>query len=29
MTTSPYSKYTHWKQSVLYLERPLTVRRGD
>jgi hypothetical protein len=22
-------KYTHWKQSVFYLEHPLEVRKGD
>jgi len=29
LTTSPMKKYTHWKQSVFYLERPLNVRKGD
>ena len=29
LTTSPYKKYTHWKQSVLYLEKPLRVQVGD
>lgn len=29
LTTSPLKKYTHWKQSVLYLEKPLDVRKGD
>ena len=29
LTTSPMKKYTHWKQSVLYLEKPLKVHMGD
>ena len=29
LTTSPMKKYTHWKQSVFYLEKPLAVRKGD
>lgn len=29
LTTSPMKKYTHWKQSVFYLEKPLSVRKGD
>jgi len=29
LTTSPMKKYTHWKQSVFYIERPLAVRKGD
>ena len=29
LTTSPLKKYTHWKQSVFYLEKPLDVRKGD
>jgi len=29
LTTSPLKKYTHWKQSVFYLERPLDCRKGD
>jgi protein arginine N-methyltransferase 1 len=29
LTTSPMKKYTHWKQSVLYLDKPLDVRKGD
>jgi len=29
LTTSPYKRYTHWKQSVLYLEKPLRVQAGD
>lgn len=29
LTTSPYKKYTHWKQTVLYTEEDLSVRKGD
>jgi len=29
LTTSPMKKYTHWKQTVFYLEKPLDVRKGD
>lgn len=29
LSTSPYSSYTHWKQCVLYLERPIQVKRGE
>ena len=29
LTTSPMKKYTHWKQCVFYLEKPLDVRKGD
>lgn len=29
LTTSPFKKYTHWKQSVFYLDKPLDVRKGD
>jgi protein arginine N-methyltransferase 1 len=29
LSTSPLKKYTHWKQSVFYLEQPLNVRKGD
>lgn len=29
LTTSPMKKYTHWKQSVFYLEKPLDVRKGE
>lgn len=29
LTTSPLKKYTHWKQSVFYLEKPISVKKGD
>ena len=29
LTTSPLKKYTHWKQSVFYLDEPIDVRKGD
>ena len=29
LTTSPLKKYTHWKQSIFYLDEPLSVRKGD
>lgn len=29
MTTSPQSKYTHWKQTVFYLNEPLQCLKGD
>ena len=29
LSTSPYEDYTHWKQSVFYIEEPLLVRKGD
>lgn len=29
MTTSPLAEYTHWKQTVFYLNEPLVVHRGD
>jgi len=28
-TTSPFSKYTHWKQTVLYFRDTLTVSAGE
>eukprot|EP00697_Spironema_sp_BW2_P016800 gnl/Spiro4/8227_TR4349_c0_g1_i1.p1 gnl/Spiro4/8227_TR4349_c0_g1~~gnl/Spiro4/8227_TR4349_c0_g1_i1.p1 ORF type:complete len:370 (+),score=62.12 gnl/Spiro4/8227_TR4349_c0_g1_i1:39-1148(+) len=28
-STGPHSRYTHWKQTVLYLENALVVRRGE
>ena len=29
LSTSPFKKYTHWKQTVFYMERDLDVREGD
>ena len=29
LSTSPYKKYTHWKQTVFYMENDLDVREGD
>ena len=29
LSTSPYSQYTHWKQSVFYLDKPIKVTKGD
>jgi len=29
LSTSPYKKYTHWKQTVFYMEQDLDVRDGD
>ena len=29
LSTSPMKKYTHWKQSVFYLNKPIDVRKGD
>ena len=29
LSTSPLKKYTHWKQSVFYLDKPISVRKGD
>ena len=29
LTTSPMKKYTHWKQSVFYMDKPISVRKGD
>ena len=28
-STSPLARYTHWKQTILYLEEPLTVCAGE
>ncbi|KAH0473381.1 MAG: hypothetical protein KVP17_005015 [Porospora cf. gigantea B] len=28
-TTSPYGQYTHWKQSVLYLNNSLKIKAGE
>ena len=27
-TTAPWSEYTHWKQTVFYLDEPLMVSKG-
>ena len=29
MSTSPEEEYTHWKQTVMYLEHPIHLREGD
>jgi len=29
LSTSPYKKQTHWKQTVFYLQKPVKVFRGD
>ncbi len=29
LSTSPYEKSTHWKQTVFYLESDLEVKKGD
>ncbi len=29
LSTSPYSHYTHWKQTVFYLDNPLKVEQGE
>jgi len=29
LSTSPFKKATHWKQTVLYLEHDLKVKKGD
>ena len=29
LSTSPYKKYTHWKQTVFYMEEDLDVCEGD
>ena len=26
---APEAKYTHWKQTLFYLEEPLTVQKGE
>ncbi len=27
-TTAPFAEYTHWKQTVFYVDKPLTVSKG-
>lgn len=29
LDTSPYSKYTHWKHTIFYLDKVLDVQKGD
>lgn len=29
LSTSPYRKTTHWKQTIFYLEKPFDVEKGD
>ena len=29
LSTSPYKKYTHWKQTVFYMEQDIDVRQDD
>eukprot|EP01062_Namystynia_karyoxenos_P002052 TRINITY_DN10709_c2_g1_i1.p1 TRINITY_DN10709_c2_g1~~TRINITY_DN10709_c2_g1_i1.p1 ORF type:complete len:376 (+),score=143.56 TRINITY_DN10709_c2_g1_i1:81-1130(+) len=29
MTTSPHTRYTHWKQTVFYVENPIPCHKGD
>ena len=29
LSTSPYKKYTHWKQVVFYMDQDIDVREGD
>jgi len=28
-STAPFARYTHWKQTILYLEEPLTIFAGE
>lgn len=28
-STGPFTEYTHWKQTVLYLRQPLTICEGE
>jgi len=28
-STSPFSKYTHWKQTIFYLDKPISVDEGE
>eukprot|EP00835_Amoeboradix_gromovi_P001293 NODE_56_length_25944_cov_0.235287.p7 type:complete len:343 gc:universal NODE_56_length_25944_cov_0.235287:14352-15380(+) len=28
-STSPYAKYTHWKQTILYTKEPMALIKGD
>ena len=29
LSTSPWCKPTHWKQTVFYLEKPISVKKGQ
>jgi len=29
LDTSPYAKYTHWKQTMFYFDKPFFASRGD
>ena len=29
LSTSPYEPYTHWKNTIFYLDQPQDVREGD
>jgi type I protein arginine methyltransferase len=29
LSTSPYKKYTHWKQTVFYFDDTINVKKGD
>jgi len=29
LSTGPYKQYTHWKQSIFYIDRPLSFTKGD
>ena len=28
-STSPFSKYTHWKQTIFYLQEPISMEEGE
>ena len=29
ISTSPYNKETHWKQTIFYIEKPLLTKKKD
>ena len=29
LSTSPYKKYTHWKQTILYTDKDIEVKKGE
>jgi protein arginine N-methyltransferase 1 len=29
LSTSPYKKHTHWKQTVFYMDKPVSVLPGE